>query len=874
MALVQGSPGPGPDPSALPASQCQTVADLERTFASLTRQDAAITTKLNDLLTVREDLNRSLSRLDLLRAHLGTQVVAARALSNDLLSTTASTATRVTTAVHALDIEQARVKATLSVVEQVAELKACVLGVTGSMGAPQDWETAAAYIHRASKIPAEIVRGEFAEMMVPTAEVPDPPIVTLENAKESLCGLFLREFEKAVGKGVEGGMVDGEKVTRFFKLFPLIGRGEVGLDVYAKYVCGGISSRARAVLAEGSAASAGGGGGTGAFFYANALTRLFEHIAGIVEQHSPLVERHYGKGKMERVVMRVQTEADTQGGIILDAWGEEREVDRKLTETKSYAFTFLVQSFLPGARGVAAGERGIQRTSSPAAHGGLSSQQQQQQQQQQENDGVDIKEIDMILLEIGAMLSRWSLYCRFMARKFQEMNDLPPDLPPPPLQIPPLVESSMLSTKISARLISPYQTLTTFFLRRSIEKAFQLEEPPPDLPPLPLTPLTPQNTLNFTKLPPLSAGSGGGYISSSVDDVMFIVDKILQRTLQTGQADLAIAVIAMVGRVLAGEWVGMVARRLRDEGGLRPATVGGGGPIAAGAVTGPIPFDTPLVQYLVLINNLDVAKTYLRRIVDGYTQPPPPPPSSSDPSGPENQQAKPQLGEDALPPLEHLFPIPSKTADAGHVRSSLNALLTAHLLPKTAETTTTALTQLFEKVVRPRIRNLVAEAWRDVDYSLLLHPTTTSSTSSTTSPTSSSSTHIPDKFRSLLYPLLYPFKLLLLDAPFSNLLTLAAKFLARQLEKKVIGVAQQGVREVEVIALERDVSGVVGVVVGLGRYDVREVFSRVVQVCLVLGMEEEEEDGEGGGGGEGGDGGWEWKLSREERRKVRGMVRR
>jgi hypothetical protein len=34
-----------------------------------------------------------------------------------------------------------------------------------------------------------------------------------------------------------------------------------------------------------------------------------------------------------------------------------------------------------------------------------------------EDEGVDVKEIDMLLSELGMMLSRWSLYCRFIARK-------------------------------------------------------------------------------------------------------------------------------------------------------------------------------------------------------------------------------------------------------------------------------------------------------------------------------------------------------------------------------------------------------------------------------------------------------------------------
>ena len=79
----------------------------------------------------------------------------------------------------------------------------------------------------------------------------------------------------------------------------------------------------------------------------------------------------------------------------------------QLTDIRSYAFSFLVQSFLPGPRG---GMGGAQRTGSPAPGAAAVL---------DEEDGVDVKEIDLLLTEIGVMLGRWSLYCRFLARKCQ-----------------------------------------------------------------------------------------------------------------------------------------------------------------------------------------------------------------------------------------------------------------------------------------------------------------------------------------------------------------------------------------------------------------------------------------------------------------------
>ena len=388
--------------------QAKSIAEIRVSLSRLGEQEASVTARLDNLLLSQRDLARELGRLDLLRAQVGSQTVATRLIGSGILSGAAATATRISAAVKRVDLEQVRVRSTLEVVEQVVELKACVLGVTGSMGAPQDWETAAGYLSRASKIPKEIVNGSFAEEIVPTAEVPEPPNVTLDHAAESLRGLFLREFERAAQEG------NGGKVTRFFKLFPLIGKPEVGLDVYGRYVCQGVATRARNNLNAGTGGNLRGE----RFFYASALTKLFEHIAQIVEHHGGLVQRHYGPGRMVKVIERLQLEADVQGGIVLDTWSDERSVDRKLTDIRSYAFTFLLQSFLSAQPA----RSGTSRASSPAQRASGA------EPQAREDEEVDMREIDGILSEIAMMLGRWSLYSNFIAAKCKVKRPFRPEL--------------------------------------------------------------------------------------------------------------------------------------------------------------------------------------------------------------------------------------------------------------------------------------------------------------------------------------------------------------------------------------------------------------------------------------------------------------
>ncbi|KAH6651076.1 COG4 transport protein-domain-containing protein [Chaetomium tenue] len=638
------------DPSAA-LRTATTPSEIRTALAALHTRETNLTTQLTTLLSTHSDLTRSLSRLDNLRAGLGAQVLSARGISNTMLAGAADTAARLSGRVRALDLEKQRVEDTLRVVSLVAELKACVAGVVGSMGAPQDWEAAAGYISRAARVPEDIVRGGFAAAVVPTVEVPDPPWVTLEQARESLCSLFLREFKKAAAEG------DAAKVTRFFKLFPLIGRGDVGLDVYGQYVCQGVAGEARASLKEGTAPGSGQGRRDGVFF-ANALTRLFDHIARIVEAHGGLVERHYGVGKMVRVIERLQMEADVQGGIILDSWSDDRTVDRRLTDVKSYPFSFLVQSFLPQQRGFG----GTPRVNSPALGAQVND------VRNSEDEGVNMREVDGLLVEIAAMLEKWSVYSRFLAGKCTE----PGSADDTPLTLPDVLVKSNLSRKVLGKLVDPYNALTTFFFRRSVEKAFQLDESPSGL------------SLSMNK--PID--SNPPFIISAVDVVMYIVNTVIRRSISTSQRGVIDSVIPTISSLLGSDFVGMIQRKMRDES------------YPKASVPGNLPPENIIVSFIVLINSLEMANDYLARIVSNFLKP-------ADPQQHPNGAAHSK-------PLQDAFPFHNDAANVATRLTNLNISFTA----KTTELLTEGVKALFSQVIKPRLRPVLADTFRDADYTL------------------------------------------------------------------------------------------------------------------------------------------------------------
>lgn len=71
----------------------------------------------------------------------------------------------------------------------------------------------------------------------PTSENPDHPAKTLADAKSTLFEIFSQRFDDAVAQRNE------TNITRYFKLFPMIGCQTEGLDKYSRFVCNIIKAR-------------------------------------------------------------------------------------------------------------------------------------------------------------------------------------------------------------------------------------------------------------------------------------------------------------------------------------------------------------------------------------------------------------------------------------------------------------------------------------------------------------------------------------------------------------------------------------------------------------------------------------------------------
>jgi hypothetical protein len=381
--------------------------------------------------------------------------------------------------------------------------------------------------------------------------------------------------------------------------------------------------------------------------------------------------------------------------------------------------------------------------------------------------------------------------------------------------MPPFLATSNLQQKVSSHLIEPFNIMTTFFFRRSVEKAFQLDESPSDL------------TLNPTK--PL--GSNPPFITSAVDDVMYIVNQVLQRTLATSQRAIIANVEPTITRILGGDFIGMIQRKMRDESYPKPVVQGG------------LPPEDKVIAFLLLINNLDVSNDYIKRIIE------------------QQLNKRPHTeGENAPSALQELFPFGH---DAVFVEGRLKAMQNG-FISKSSELINDGITVLFTNVLRPRIRPILAEAFRDIDYS------PPEDEEDMDEDEEDDADLVKSRFDRGWGVVIRPIKRILTAANFDRLLTLALNYLASALEKRIGGYYGR-MNELGAVRLERDIAGIINAAVAGGKYGLRDAFTRCTQMTLIMNMEDDEwdevaEDNSG-------ESGIPWVLDLEERKRVRAIVK-
>lgn len=383
-----------------------------------------------------------------------------------------------------------------------------------------------------------------------------------------------------------------------------------------------------------------------------------------------------------------------------------------------------------------------------------------------------------------------------------------------------MIADSSLRKKVADRLITPFNAMTTFFFRRSVEKAFQLDEQPADL------------SLDLGK----SLMSNPPYISSAVDDVMYIMNQIVDRSLSTSQRPVMSSIMPTISRILSSDFIGMIQRKMRDES------------YPKAAVQGALPPEQLTLSFFVLLNNLDVSIDYLKRIIQPHTEI-------------KNEGS-------AAAPLRSQFPLDH---DATTVVTALNSLRSA-FEGKANELIGDAVVVVYKNIVKPRLRPLLADAFRDVDYQMTdeLEELRRNAATETGNPGTVDSV-VQDRFQEGWTSLTRPISRILTERIFEKLLFHIATYLGEVLEKRVWSYYGR-LNEIGAARLERDVGSIGNIVVRGRKYALRTPFMRCTQICMVMNMEEEEWEDLRQSSVQEVEGSEDWQIDAEERARSRSML--
>lgn len=226
-------------------------------------------------------------------------------------------------------------------VTDILDLKACTDGVTEALK-EEDYETvvllcylkyylqfpltkdflifkkAANHIHRYLSLDKDSLRLKGGSSDINEKNYLDQSFNLLQESKTKLQQIVNEKYDQALKSN------DIPELERFFKIFPLIGQSENGLEKFSSYLCLQITQAAERnfILMVNTDRSEKRWN----IMFADGLILLFEKVARIIEAYQPVIETYYGPGNMFLFIKNIQKECDLQAVKILNKFKEVRQL--------------------------------------------------------------------------------------------------------------------------------------------------------------------------------------------------------------------------------------------------------------------------------------------------------------------------------------------------------------------------------------------------------------------------------------------------------------------------------------------------------------------------------------------------------------------
>lgn len=402
------------------------ITEVQQAYAQIHLHEQKLNNELDAILENQPRLDAKMNSLQNVIPNLQLVMRDAQHL-HGMISNTSDLAEKVSSKVRLLDQVKNRVQETIKRVDDILDLKACVDGVQTALNT-ENYEQAAAHIHKYLNLDED----KLKEITRDSQEGSDlaGSFALLHEAEVKLKSIVCDKFEAAISNG------DRNSVERFFKIFPLLGQHQLGLEKYAEYLCSQIAVHCQrnldnAVAIKESERQAN-------VVFANTLTLLFEKIARMVEEHQPSVETYYGPGKMFILLQAMQVECDKQASQVVDQFVIKRQFKEKFKSVQNS------QTFKGSSANM---------------------------------ERYDPRELDVVLREVVVMNARGEMYLKFIEKRIKDdIENIPEEEKTEEIMViqEKVISDCELSKKMQ-ELIGNYIYMEEYFMRETVMKAVKMD---------------------------------------------------------------------------------------------------------------------------------------------------------------------------------------------------------------------------------------------------------------------------------------------------------------------------------------------------------------------------------------------------------------
>ncbi|XP_041776829.1 conserved oligomeric Golgi complex subunit 4 [Anopheles merus] len=462
-------------------SDISTTEGIEEVCQRITSKEQQIDSRLEEILSQQCQLEAKMRSIGVALSGLSVVSDKSRQLS-DMINHTATLAESVSAKVRRLDEARSRVSECQQRVHDLIDLQLCSQGVMSAIR-EEDFEQGAGHVNRFLSMDKTLLQKTADDVSGSITSV-SQAVSTLEQATVQMQQMVNQKFDEAVKRD------DLASVERFFKIFPLLGMHDEGLEKFMTYICGKLQVKAAKELR--SSMDIAKAEKRAAVAYADTLTILLENIARVIEVNQAIIENCYGPGRLVQICRILQRECDDEVTKCVQEFCRNRQTGRRIAQINDYIKN-------------AGGGSTMGHYRKPSGGGGGSI------------DKLNAKDIDSLIGEITIMHSRAELYVKFIKRRCAndlDKSSLPAEVKQERLaELQTLLQKSRLNTQMQ-ELLSTYLLFERYFMEESVLKAIGLD-----------------------KL------EEGQQCSSMLDDVFFIVRKCIRRSNGTQSLDGVCAVI-------------------------------------------------------------------------------------------------------------------------------------------------------------------------------------------------------------------------------------------------------------------------------------------------------------------------------------------